>query len=119
MKIDLAPENPAAADQLKPERNDRSGIGVHYVDACLKPLRSGITLPDGVKFSARRRGLKITLTLGDAKGEGLMRRLAVGPDPIRMLHAALAEAGAKLGVQLSAREGRFWLERGTPPSACP
>jgi NAD(P)-dependent dehydrogenase (short-subunit alcohol dehydrogenase family) len=40
----------------------------------------------------KRRGLKITLTVGAKKGEGLMRRLDVSPDPVAMLDAALQEA---------------------------
>jgi hypothetical protein len=127
MILDLAPENSAAVDLLRPEKNDRSQIGVHYVDAYLKPLKAGIALPDGSRFSAKRRGLKVTLTLtppkppagGDqpaappvpAKGEGLMRRLAIGPDPVAMLRAALDEAGAALGVRLIATSGRLCLER--------
>jgi hypothetical protein len=112
MKTELAPENAAATDLLRPEKNDRSGVGVHYVDAYLKPLKAGIALPDGRKFSAKRRGLKVTLTLGTQKGEGLMRRLAVGADPVRMLRAALDEAGAKLGVSLRAEEGKLVLVEG-------
>jgi len=111
MNIELAPENLAAPDLLKPEKNDRSGIGVHYVDAFLKPLKAGVALPDGVKFSAKRRGLKITLTLGGQKGEGLMRRLTVSKDPIVMLRAALDEAGAKIGVRLFCEAGKLQLER--------
>jgi len=111
MKIDLCPANPAAPDLLKPEKNDRSGIGVHYVDAMLKPLKAGILLPDGAKIAAKRRGLKITLTLGTAKGEGLMRRLSVSRDPLVMFETALAEAGTKLGARLWVEDGRFWLER--------
>lgn len=111
MNVELCPENPAAADLLKPEKNDRSGIGVHYVDAVLKPLKAGIVLPDGAKLSAKRRGLKITVTLGTLKGDGLMRRLTVSPDPVKMLEAALAEAGQKVGVQLFHANGRLWMER--------
>lgn len=114
MKTELCSENPAAPDMLKPERNDRSGIGVHYVDAFLKPLKAGIVLPDGAKFSARRRGLKVTLTLGPQKGEGLMRRLAVSKDPVAMLRSALDEAGAKLGIRLLAEEGKLVLETADP-----
>jgi hypothetical protein len=110
MKIELAPENPAAPDMLRPEKNDRSGVGVHYVDAYLKPLKAGIVLPDGVKFSAKRRGLKVTLALGTQKGEGLMRRLTVSKDPVVMLRSAFDEAGAKIGVKLIAEGGKFWLE---------
>lgn len=114
MKIELAPENPAALDQLKPEKNDRSGVGVHYVDAFLKPLKAGVVLPDGVKFAAKRRGLKVSLTLGTQKGEGLMRRLTVSRDPAVMLRAALDEAGQPLGVKLLAADGKLWLERPEP-----
>ncbi len=110
MKIELCPENPAAPEMLHPGKNDRSGIGVHYVDAFLKPLKAGVVLPDGVKFSAKRRGLKVTLTLGTRRGEGLMRRLAVSTDPVLMLRAALAEAGSQLGVRLACTDGRLWLE---------
>lgn len=111
MKIELAPENPAAPDMLKAEKNDRSRIGVHYIDAYLKPLKSGITLADGTKFTARRRGLKVTLALGLVKGDGLMRRLSVSSDPVVMLRAALDEAGDKIGVKLTAADGKLWLER--------
>lgn len=111
MKIELAPENPTALEQLKPEKNDRSRIGVHYVDAYLKPLKAGILLPDGVKFSAKRRGLKVTLTLGTQKGEGLMRRLTVSTDPVVMLRAAIDEASAPLGVKLVVVDGKLCLER--------
>ncbi|MEI7799641.1 MAG: hypothetical protein EBT98_07240 [Opitutaceae bacterium] len=110
IKIELAPEITTALEHLRPEKNDRSGIGVHYVDAYLKPLRAGVTLPDGVKFSAKRRGLKVTLALGLQKGEGLLRRLSVSKDPIVMLRAALDEAGAKIGVKLTAGDGKLWLE---------
>ncbi|BET66615.1 hypothetical protein ASA1KI_15330 [Opitutales bacterium ASA1] len=109
-RIDLCPENTAAADLLRPEKNDRSGIGVYYVDEWLKPLKS-LTLPDGTRLTAKRRGLKITLTLGDRKGEGLMRRLDVGRDPAAMLRAALEEAARPLDARLVAEEGRVLLER--------
>lgn len=110
MKLELPPENPAATDMLRPEKNDRSGVGVHYVDAYLKPLKAGVMLADGRKFSAKRRGLKVTLTLGVLKGDGLMRRLAVSRDPVVMLQAAIEEAGAKLGVRLFVESGKFYLE---------
>jgi hypothetical protein len=110
MKTPLCPENPAAPEQLRPEKNDRSGIGVHYVDAFLKPLKAGVALPDGTRLAAKRRGLKITLTLGTLKGEGLLRRLRHGPAPQAMLEAALAEAGDRLGgIRIQAADGQLWL----------
>ena len=111
MRTELCPANASATDMLRPEKNDRSGIGVHYVDAFLKPLKAGVALPDGTKFSAKRRGLKVTLTLGTAKGECLMRRLQVSRDPVAMLAAALEEAGIKIGARLVAEDGKLWLER--------
>jgi hypothetical protein len=110
MKTKLCEENPAAAEMLKPAKNDRSGIGVHYVDAFLKPMKS-LTLEDGTKFAAKRRGLKVTLTVGDRKADGLMRRLTVSTDPIVMLRAALDEAAAKLGVKMVVEEGAVFLVR--------
>jgi hypothetical protein len=110
MKTDLAAENPAAPDMLRPEKNDRSGVGVHYVDAWLKPVRAGVLLADGRKFSVKRRGLKVTMALGSEKSHGLLRRLDNGPTPVEMLRGALDEAGAQLGVTVTAADGRLWLE---------
>ena len=110
MKTKLCDLNPTAAELLKPAKNDRSGIGVHYVDAYLKPMKS-LVLADGTKFLAKRRGLKVNLTVGDRKGDGLMRRLTVSPDPVVMLRGALDEATAKLGVKLIEEEGQMFLER--------
>ena len=110
MKIKICDENPSAGDMLKREKNDRSGIGVHYVDAYLKPMKK-TTLEDGTLIACKRRGLKITLTVGDKKGEGLMRRLDVSRDPVVMLQAALKEAAAKLDVQVEVEGGVIFLQR--------
>jgi len=96
--IKLCDLNPAAAGKLPPAAPDKSGIGVHYVDAFLAPMNA--TLPDGTRVSCKRRGLKLTLRVGTKKGDGLMRRLAVGPDPTVMLPAALQEAARAAGVAL-------------------
>ena len=110
MKIKLCDINPAAIDMLKPEKNDRSGVGVHYIDAFLKPMKT-VVLEDGTKYTARRRGLKITIKLGTEAGTGLMRRLTVSEDPIVMLRAALDEATATLGVKLIEEDGQIFLEK--------
>ncbi len=110
MKIKICDENLTAGDMLKPEKNDRSGIGVHYVSAYIKPMKS-VTLEDGTKLTCKRRGLKVTLAVGDKKGEGLMRRLDVSKDPVVMLQAALKEAGSKIGVQILAENGQLFLEK--------
>jgi hypothetical protein len=90
--------NAAATEKLPPKFAEKSGVGTHYVDAFLKPMNA--KLPDGTRVGCKRRGLKITLTVGTKKGEGLMRRLDVSKDPIVMLRAALQEAAKVAGVQL-------------------
>ena len=90
--------NPAAKDKLPPVFAEKSGIGSHYVDAFLKPMNT--KLPDGTRVGCKRKGLKITLTVGAKKGEGLMRRLAVSKDPVVMLDAALQEAAKAAGIEL-------------------
>jgi hydrogenase maturation factor len=53
--------------------------------------------------------LKITLTVGTKKGEGLMRRLNVSKDPTVMLQAALQEAAKAAGVELKITETEILL----------
>lgn len=90
--------NSAAKDKLPPVFAEKSGIGSHYIDAFLKPMNT--KLPDGTRVGCKRKGLKITLTVGTKKGEGLMRRLAVSKDPVVMLDAALQEAAKAAGIEL-------------------
>jgi len=90
--------NLAANEKLPPAFVEKSGIGSHYVDAFIKPLNT--TLPDGTRVGCKRKGLKVTLTVGTKKGEGLMRRLDVGKDPVVMLSSALQEAARAAGVEL-------------------
>lgn len=97
-----------ALSRLPEHTDDRSGIGVHYVDAFIKPMNT--TLEDGTVVKCKRRGLKIQLTVGERKGDGLMRRLEVGPDPVAMLDAALKEAAAAAGVGLRVEDGKILVE---------
>src|SRR5213075_2705023 len=90
--------NQAAKEKLPPTINDKSGIGVHYTDAFLKPMNT--KLPDGTRVACKRKGLKITLAVGTKKGEGLMRRIDVSRDPAVMLAAALQEAAKGAGIEL-------------------
>ena len=108
MKLKVCDLNPARADKLPARTEDKSGIGVHYVDAYLKPMN--VTLENGTTVKCKRRGLKITLSVGDRKGEGLMRRLAHGPDPVVMLDAALREAAAAAGVELHVEDGAVFVQ---------
>ena len=109
MKVRLCEVNAAAVEKLPGRTDDRSGIGVHYVDAFLKPMN--VKLEDGTQVKAKRRGLKVVLSVGTTKGEGLMRRLEIGPDPVLMLDAALREAAGQAGVQISIEDGAVYLVR--------
>lgn len=99
--------NPAAKDKLPPAFAEKSGIGSHYVDAFVKPMNT--KLPDGTRVGCKRKGLKITLTVGTKKGEGLLRRLTVSKDPVVMLHTALAEAAKAAGVELKITDTEILL----------
>ncbi len=103
MSQQLCQVNAAAVEKLPQHTGDKSGIGVHYIDAYLKPMNA--KLPDGTPVKCKRRGLKIMLSVGPKKGEGLMRRLAVSPDPVAMLDAALQEAARTAGVELTIEDG--------------
>lgn len=99
--------NPAAKDKLPPAFAEKSGIGSHYTDAFVKPMNT--KLPDGTRVGCKRKGLKITLTVGTKKGEGLMRRLTVGKDPVIMLQAALQEAAGAAGVELKVTDTEIFV----------
>jgi hypothetical protein len=108
MKLKLCDINAAATEKLPERTGDKSGIGVHYVDAFIKPMNA--KLDDGTRVKCKRRGLKVTLTVGERQGDGLMRRLAEGPHPVAMLHAALREAADAAGVPLIFEDGAIYLE---------
>ncbi|HEY1921561.1 MAG TPA: hypothetical protein VGG44_02255 [Tepidisphaeraceae bacterium] len=107
MKSKLCDLNPAAKEKLPPQTEDKSGVGVHYIDAYIKPMNG--KLEDGTPVKCKRRGLKITLTVGAKKGEGLMRRLDVSKDPVVMLDAALQEAAKAATVELAIEGGAVFL----------
>lgn len=107
MKTRLCDVNADAVNKLPKHTDDKSGIGVHYIDAYIKPMN--VKLEDGTPVKCKRRGLKIVLSAGARKGEGLMRRLALGPDPVVMLDAALQEAAQSAGMQLTVEDGAIFL----------
>ena len=109
MKVKICEENAAAVDKLPPKMKDGSGIGVHYIDAYIKPMN--VTLDDGTKVTCKRKGLKINLGVGEKNGGGLMRRLDVGKEPAVMLKAALEEAAKEAEVQLTVEDGAIYLEQ--------
>ena len=108
MKHRLCDISAAAATKLPKDTDDKSGIGVHYVDAYLKPMNT--KLEDGTLVKCKRRGLKIMLSVGTRKGEGLMRRLEISRDPIVMLDAALQEAARGAGVEITVEDGAILLD---------
>jgi hypothetical protein len=107
VKVKICNVNAAAKEKLPPGMDDKSGIGVHYVDAYLRPMNT--KLEDGTPVKCKRRGLKITLSAGGKKGEGLMRRIDVGPDPVVMLDAALQEAAKAAGIALTVEDGAIYI----------
>ena len=103
MKVKICEVNPAAESKLPEHTGDKSGIGVHYIDAFIKPMN--VKLEDGTAVKCKRRGLKIVLQAGGKKGEGLMRRLEVSADPVVMLKAALEEAAKAAGMEITVEDG--------------
>ena len=105
--IKIADINQEAKEKLPPVFSDKSGIGVHYMDAYIKPMNT--KLEDGTRISCKRKGLKVTLVVGSKKGEGLMRRLDVSKDPVEMLNAALQEAAKAAGVEINITDSEILI----------
>jgi hypothetical protein len=98
--IKLCAINQAAKEKLPAVFRDKSGIGVHYVDAFIAPMNATLADPAATRVSCKRKGLRLTLRVGPKKGDGLMRRLAISENPEVMLPAALQEAAKAAGVEL-------------------
>lgn len=103
----LCDVNTAAKEKLPPAFSDKSGVGVHYTDAFIKPMNT--KLQDGTRVSCKRKGLKITLAVGEKKGEGLLRRVDVSEDPVAMLAAALQEAANTAQIQLKVTDTEIFV----------
>src|SRR5215475_15535084 len=106
--IKICDINEATKEKLPPNFSEKSGIGVHYTDAFLKPMNT--KLPDGTRVLCKRKGLKIMLVVGTKKGEGLMRRNDVSKDPIVMLAAALQEAAKGAGIELKITDREIFVD---------
>ena len=107
MKFKIAEENKEAEALIPPAQPDGSNIGINYAGEYIKSLN--VTLEDGRNVTCKRRGLKLTLTIGDKKGEGLMRRLDHGPDVKNILTHALQDAAEGAGAKFSVQEGIIYL----------
>src|SRR5215468_9892760 len=108
MKVLLGPENADAEKLLPPARDDGSGVGINYADAYLKVIK--LTIEDGRKVFAKRRGLKITFTIGDRAGEGLLRRLENGPDEKTIVRKAIEDAVRNAGARFGVENGMMILD---------
>ena len=108
MRVTIAVDEAQAAAHLSESKPDASGVGVNYAEQILKAFKA--TLPDGRKLIAKRRGLKITLTIGEKSGEGILRRLENGPDVKVMFRKALQEAAQNAGVAVSFEPNAIHLE---------
>lgn len=108
MRVTIPVDEAGADAHLPSAKPDGSGVGVNYADQVLKPFKQ--TLPDGRKLTARRRGLKITITIGDRTGEAIMRRLDHGPDEKTIFKNALTEAAKNAGAELTYELGAVNLD---------
>lgn len=108
MKIRIAEENTDAEKLIPPSAPDGSGIGVNYIDAYIKPLNTA--LDNGTQIACKRKGLKVILSVGDATGEAIMRRIEHGPDVKNILRKALLSAAQQAGCELSVDDGSVWLD---------
>ncbi len=105
--IKICDINKEAKEKLPPAFLDKSGIGVHYTDAFIKPMNT--KLEDGTRISCKRKGLKIMFVAGTKKGEGLMRRLDISKDPVVMLNAALQEAAKAAEIELKITDDEIFF----------
>jgi hypothetical protein len=96
MRVSIPVDETLAETHLPEVKPDGSGVGINYADQILKPFKQ--TLPDGRKFLAKRRGLKLTVTIGDKAGEAILRRMENGPDVKVMFRKALEEAARNAGA---------------------
>ncbi|MCL5270785.1 MAG: hypothetical protein M1457_09620 [bacterium] len=89
---------PEEVDRKLPENTpDGSRIGVNYVDAFARCLN--VKLPDGRAVSLKRKGLALTLAIGDQSATALMDRLAGRDDARVILDNALRDLARQLGYE--------------------
>ena len=83
MKIRIAEENTDAADLIAPNQP---------------------------KVTCKRKGLMITLTIGEKKGEALMRYIEDGPDVKNILRRAIENAAEDAGTEFIVEDGVIYLD---------
>jgi hypothetical protein len=108
MRVTVPVDEAAADAHLPPAKPDGSGVGINYADQLLKPFK--LTLADGRKMLLKRRGLKLTLAVGDKQGEAILRRLDHGPDVKVIFRKALEEAARNIGASVTLEVGAVHLD---------
>jgi hypothetical protein len=108
MRVTIPVDEEQAAQYLPESKPDGSGVGINYADQILKNFK--LTLTDGRKMTAKRRGLKITLTIGEKQGEAIMRRMEHGPDVKDIFRKALEEAARNAGATLVIEPSQIHLD---------
>ena len=108
MRVTIPTDEAHLDTHLPSAKPDGSGVGVNYADQVLKLLKQ--TLPDGRKFVAKRRGLKLTVTIGETSGHSIMRRIEHGPDTRVIFERALVEATREAGAALTREPGAIHLD---------
>ena len=108
MRQKLTDLNTDAEKLLPPNEPDGSGVGVNFADAFIKPMNT--TLEDGTDVKCKRRGLRISMQIGESIGQALMSFHNDGPEPKVILERALVSAAAEAGSQLEIADGAIYLE---------
>jgi hypothetical protein len=108
MTVTIAFDEAKAEATLQGAMPDGSGVGINYVDVIAKA--SKLTLPDGRKLLLKRKGLKLTLAIGDKLGEALLRRLDHGPDVHDIIRRAIEAAALAAGARASFEPGAVHLD---------
>lgn len=108
MRVTIPFDQAKAEATLQGAMPDGSGVGVNYVDVIAKASKQ--TLADGRKLLLKRKGLKLTLSIGDKQGEALLRRLDHGPDVVAILRRALESAATAAGAKACFEPGAVHLD---------
>lgn len=108
MRVTIPIDEAQANSYLPESKADGSGVGVNYADQILKPFK--VTLEDGRKLLAKRKGLKITITIGDKSGEAILRRIENGPDVKDIFRKALEEAARNAGASVVFDNGAIHVD---------
>lgn len=108
MRVTIVYDGAKAEATLQGAMPDGSGVGVNYVDVIAKASKQ--TLADGRKLLLKRKGLKLTLAIGERQGEALLRRLDHGPNVHDIVHKAIEAVALAAGARASFEPGALHLD---------